>query len=186
AVAAWAATIVLDGEIGDWAGIAPLGSDPVGDSGGSASTDIVALFTTADAVDFFVRIDVQPTAVSGAGADLALIKTVSNSTPNVGDQITFTVTLTNSGPDTATGVQVTDLLPAGLTYVSATPSQGTCNNVTGLWSVGTVAAGTPQTLGLVATVVSPVARTNIATISGSGVFDANGANNQASATVTPQ
>ena len=57
--------------------------------------------------------------------DLALTKTVNDPTPNVGDSVTFTVTFTNNGPDTATGVQVTDLLPAGLTFVSATPSQGT-------------------------------------------------------------
>ena len=58
-------------------------------------------------------------------ADLALGKTVSDARPNVGDTVTFTVTLTNLGPDPATGVQVTDLLPAGLTFASATPSQGT-------------------------------------------------------------
>ena len=45
-----------------------------------------------------------------------MTKTVSDATPNVGDQITFTVTLSNQGPDAATGVQVTDLLPAGLTF----------------------------------------------------------------------
>src|SRR5262249_26243764 len=78
-------------------------------------------------------------------ADLSVSKTVSNPTPNVGDPITFTVTLSDLGPDAATNVQLTDLLPAGLTFVSATPSQGTYLPGTGLWDVGTVIAGTPQT-----------------------------------------
>ncbi|NBP89272.1 MAG: DUF11 domain-containing protein, partial [Planctomycetia bacterium] len=48
-------------------------------------------------------------------ADLEVIKTVDNPTPNVGDTITFTVTVTNNGPDTATGVEITDTFPtAGL------------------------------------------------------------------------
>src|SRR5437667_259922 len=56
-------------------------------------------------------------------ADLAVTKTVNNAAPNVGDTITFTVNLSASGPNTAAMVQVTDLLPAGLTFVSAAPSQ---------------------------------------------------------------
>ena len=39
---------------------------------------------------------------------------MSNPAPNVGDTITYTVTLRNNGPDPATGVQVRDLLPAGV------------------------------------------------------------------------
>src|SRR6185369_14699202 len=66
-------------------------------------------------------------------ADLSVLKTVDNPTPNVGDQVVYTITLTNAGPDDATGVQVTDLLPAGLTYVSSNPSQGAYDNVSGLW-----------------------------------------------------
>src|SRR5262249_10754501 len=74
-------------------------------------------------------------------ADLALTKSVSNARPNVGDTITFTVTLSNKGPDAATGVAVTDLLPGGLTFVSATPGQGVYSGSTGLWTVGTLANG---------------------------------------------
>ena len=119
-------------------------------------------------------------------ADLSVTKTVSDATPNVGDQITFTVTLSNQGADTATGVQVTDLLPAGLTFVSATPSQGTYNNVSGVWTVGTVSSGVPQTLSITALVVSPAAQTNTGTISDADQFDPNTANNTAGATETPQ
>ncbi len=43
-------------------------------------------------------------------ADLPLSKTVSNPTPNVGNTISYTVTLTDNGPDAATNAQVTDLL----------------------------------------------------------------------------
>ena len=121
-----------------------------------------------------------------AQADLALTKSVSNAAPNVGDTITFTITLTNNGPTaTATGVTVIDLLPAGLTFVSATPSQGSYNSATGVWTAGTITTAAPLTLSIVATVVGPSAMTNTATISASDQFDPVTANNSASVTVTP-
>ncbi len=119
-------------------------------------------------------------------ADLSVTKTVSDATPNVGDQITFTVTLSNQGPDDATGVQMTDLLPAGLTFVSATPGQGTYTSATGLWDVGALANGAQTVLTITATVVSPAAQTNTGTISDADQFDPTTANNSASATETPQ
>ncbi len=119
-------------------------------------------------------------------ADLALTKTVNNPAPNVGNTISYTVTLTDNGPDAATNAQVTDLLPAGVTFVSATPSQGTYVPGTGLWTVGTVNVGSPQTLVIQATIASASQSTNTATISHSDQFDPNTANNTASATVTPQ
>jgi uncharacterized repeat protein (TIGR01451 family) len=57
-------------------------------------------------------------------AGLALAKTVSNSAPNVGETVTFTVSLSNHGPHAASHVTVADPLPSGLTLVSATPSRG--------------------------------------------------------------
>ena len=119
-------------------------------------------------------------------ADLELAKSVSDPTPNVGDTTSYTVTLTDNGPDAATNAQVTDLLPAGLSFVSAAPSQGTYNPATGLWSVGTVNVGSPATLVVQATVTSPSPQTNTATITHSDQFDPNTANNTASVTQTPQ
>jgi uncharacterized repeat protein (TIGR01451 family) len=51
-------------------------------------------------------------------ADLEIQKTVDNAAPTPGETVVFTLTATNQGPSGATGVAVTDTLPAGLTYVS--------------------------------------------------------------------
>src|SRR5262249_30205631 len=109
-------------------------------------------------------------------ADLQVNKTVDDPRPNVGQTITFTVTLINNGPSVATGVTVTDVLPSGLHFVSDTPSLGTYDPATGLWTPGTVAVGT-QTLQITATVVSPGEETNTAAISSSDQFDPDPGNN---------
>jgi uncharacterized repeat protein (TIGR01451 family) len=119
-------------------------------------------------------------------ADLALTKTVSDPAPNVGDTISYTITLADNGPDPATHVTVSDLLPAGVSFVSDTPSQGSYNPATGVWGVGAVDRSKAQTLTITARVVSPHATTNTATISHSDQFDPDKGNNTASATETPQ
>ncbi|MCO6488321.1 MAG: gliding motility-associated C-terminal domain-containing protein [Phaeodactylibacter sp.] len=50
----------------------------------------------------------------------------------LGDNVTFTVVLSNQGPDAATGVVVTDRLPGGYTYASGTASQGAYDSSTGI------------------------------------------------------
>jgi len=79
-------------------------------------------------------------------ADLQLTKVVSNSLPLENRNVDYTVTVTNTGPTDASGVEVTDLLPAGVSYVSDTPSQGSYVNSTGIWSVGNIANGSTATL----------------------------------------
>jgi uncharacterized repeat protein (TIGR01451 family) len=107
-----------------------------------------------------------------ASADLSLTKTVNNSTPNIGARVVFTITLNNTGPDSATGVQVKDLLPAGLTFVSSVPSQGTYTSGTGIWNVGTVGVGSPSaTLTITATVATTGAKLNTAEVTVSGTPD---------------
>lgn len=125
-------------------------------------------------------------SVNGQSADLSVTKTVDNATPNVGDDVTFTVTVHNSGPSDATNVALTDALPPSLSLVSATPSQGTYDDATGVWTVGTLTAVGPTssaTLTIVATVTEAGAAANTATVSAADQPDPNTANNSASASV---
>ena len=75
------------------------------------------------------------------GADLKITKAVSNAAPHVGDEVTFTITVYNDGPETATNVRVKDPLPQGATLVS-TSGTGTYDAATGIWSFGTISGGT--------------------------------------------
>ena len=54
--------------------------------------------------------------------------------------VTLTTGVVNNGPNDATGVEITDLLPAGLTFQSANIGAGTYNELTGRWSVGDLPA----------------------------------------------
>jgi uncharacterized repeat protein (TIGR01451 family) len=83
--------------------------------------------------------------------DLEITKTVSPASVSSGDTATYTITVTNNGPDNATGVEVTDQLPAGVTYSSDTPSQGSYNSSMGMWTVGNLAIGASATLTIVVT-----------------------------------
>src|SRR5206468_4081072 len=119
-------------------------------------------------------------------ADLQLVQAVINPRPNVGDGATFTIILTNHGPVDATGMQVTDLLPAGLSPFNIVASQGVYIASTGAWTVGTVTTTAPQSLTIQARVLSPGPKTNTAGISQTDQFDLNTANNTASISVNPQ
>src|SRR5262249_29984882 len=92
------------------------------------------------------------------------------------------------GPNIAHQVTLTDVLPSGLLFVSAVPSQGTYSRLTGIWNVGTVAVGAAnaETLRISARVAVPAARTNDASVTSSAELDPDTTNNQDSATVTPQ
>ncbi|CEA12628.1 Ig-like domain-containing protein [Methanobacterium formicicum] len=96
-------------------------------------------------------------------ANVAL--TQSASTPvNVGDTVTYTVTATNNGPNTATGILISDIIPAGLSGVTVTPSVGTYYN--GVWTIPTLANSASATLritGIATAAMAGLTTTNTAT-----------------------
>jgi hypothetical protein len=77
----------------------------------------------------------------------------------------------NAGPEQATGVQVTDLLPAGLSFVSATASQGSYVSSSGVWTVGSINSGANATLTITATILNSGSKINTARLTAADQFD---------------
>jgi uncharacterized repeat protein (TIGR01451 family) len=115
-----------------------------------------------------------------ATADIGVGKAMSPLTPAVGQQVTFTVTATNHGPSPATGAVITDQLPAGVTFVSATASQGTYDAGSGAWTLGNLAASRSALLSVTALVTLDGQFTNTASRTAGNEPDPNPANDSAS------
>jgi uncharacterized repeat protein (TIGR01451 family) len=124
-----------------------------------------------------------PSFVQFLSADLAIVKTASPGTITPGGNLTYALAVTNQGPDPAVNVRASDPLPAGLTFVSASPGCSAAGaDVT--CAVASLAAGASQTFTVTARVASSVTGrvTNTATVT-SDTPDPNQANNTATATV---
>jgi len=125
-------------------------------------------------VGTFMRADLYLTQAPANFADLSLAKTVSNATPASGNAISYTLSVTNSAssPSAASGVTVRDLLPMGVTFVSAT-GFGSYDSATGIWTVGSIPVGTTRTLTINVTITAGLGTTiqNDAEISASSITD---------------
>ena len=111
-------------------------------------------------------------------ADLEAVKLVSNAAPHKNDKVTWTIIVTNNGPDSAMNITVVDKLPAGMAYVSD-DSNGAYNVNTGIWTVGDLANGESAVLNIV-TLVNATNATIINSVEAtSDTYDPNDENNKA-------
>lgn len=88
-------------------------------------------------------------------ADLSISKSASNNQPLTGSDVTYTITVSNGGPDDAANVTVTDTIPAGMSFVSCSATNGgTCGGAGSNRTVtyASVAANTSETITITATV----------------------------------
>jgi uncharacterized repeat protein (TIGR01451 family) len=102
----------------------------------------------------------------GAQADMSIQKTGPIGRQPTGRDMTYTISVTNSGPDPAGGVIVTDTLPPSVTFVSATPSQGLCAQDSGVVTceLGTLGIGATATIDIVVTPTQAGTITNTASV----------------------
>jgi len=102
------------------------------------------------------------------GADLSLTSADSPDPVVVGQPLAYTLTVRNNGPDSATGVTVTDFLPNNVSLVSATPSQGSCSGpITVSCALGNLANGATATVTIAVRPAAAGALSNTASVTGS-------------------
>jgi uncharacterized repeat protein (TIGR01451 family) len=123
------------------------------------------------------------TCVEQSVIDLAVTKSGSPNPDTLPGNITWTMVVTNHGPDAATGVKIADPMPAGNTYVSSTTTKGTCTGGALLQcSIGNMAVGESVVITLITTPSVAGTVTNTVTVVGNEQ-ETNYANNIASASV---
>lgn len=117
-------------------------------------------------------------------ADLSIAASASPNPAVVGELLTYTLTVANAGPSNAPSVVVTDTLPAGVTFASASATQGTVNESGGVVTanLGTLNSGASATVTVRVTPNSSGAKVNTASVT-SAATDLNLANNSATTSV---
>jgi|GEM_PF-2966893 len=128
---------------------------------------------TAQNEDNSLRSSVTTKTKVLAQAAVVVDNSVNVTTQNVGQNIVYTLTATNGGPENATNIKITDILPAGLTFVSAV---GDGSYSAGVWTINQINAFTSAVIHITATVTSAVAGTtvnNTATLSQLDQYDSN-------------
>ena len=120
-----------------------------------------------------------------SGADLAVTKGGAPDPIIEGDNLTYTLNVTNSGPSGATNVTLTDPLPTGVTFVSATSAQGSCSNASGTvtCNLGSMASAAQVAVTIVGRPTGAASLSNTASVTATE-SDPNPANNSATATGT--
>jgi len=176
-----------------------VGTPPDGSALTNTFADTAGAFLVAGTgLRFIARADRAPDSNYGSDynvaqtcrADLAITKMDSPDPAHVGQNLTYTIVVTNNGPDKAVGVSVTDQLPKNAGYGSTTTTQGSCtlkpSKTAVVCTVGTMASGASVTISLVVKPTSKGTITNTATATLTSPTDPNTANNTATATTTVQ
>jgi uncharacterized repeat protein (TIGR01451 family) len=124
-------------------------------------------------------------AAAASAADLSVTKTADAASGVAGQDLTYTITVHNNGPDPASNVQVTDLLPSNLNLSSiSVGGAGSCSALTTNPSctIPTLANGDTQSVTVVGTPLRSGPLTNGASAS-SPTADLDTSNNTASVTL---
>ncbi|TVZ23440.1 gliding motility-associated-like protein [Dokdonia sp. Hel_I_63] len=118
-------------------------------------------------------------------SDLTILKTVNNALPQLNTEVVYTITVTNIGDTDFTDVEVQEILPSGLQFISAVTDSGTFDNAAGTWIIPEVMASATVVLEITAVVLEDGDYLNIATITQSSPTDSDLTNNVSQVDIAP-
>ena len=178
------------GDLTNYAQIISLGNMLTGNQ---AIVDIYAPILNTTGQDIFnsvtVASDEHPegntsnTSIHVNIADIEIIKTVNNTSPNYGDKITYTITVRNNGPDNSTNIRVSEVLADNLKFISADASKGHYDLTNSIWAVGNLTNNETARLVITVKIVKTGFIQNNVSVNGTG-YDPNLTNNNATVNIT--
>lgn len=188
-------TADFSGNIGDnFVGISNL-SIPEGVSNCTfavaVTSDIIGSYLNND--DNFsdqVNIDTSQTSATleviedTSNVDIEVTKTVFPEEVALGEQVEFTITITNIGTTLATEIEISELLPNGYIFESYSVNSGVYDETTGLWEIEELDSNESVVLTINAIVISSSDLLNTATLISTNEIDRDDSNNESSASVS--
>lgn len=127
-----------------------------------------------------MRMEEVAVASSVICSDLEVEKTVSNLNPFIGDEIVFTITVTNTGQDEFSEIEVDEVIQSGFTYVEDEATHGSYDVVSGIWTIENLEAGGTAVLLITVTVNATGDYSNVASIVPNGTIDDTDPDNNSS------
>ncbi|KZX12102.1 beta strand repeat-containing protein [Methanobrevibacter filiformis] len=151
------------------------------------STGIINVVAAFDGNDKYVGAVNSTTFIVNNNVNISIVKIASinginnSAKGHVGDTVIYTINVVNNGVIDATGVLVTEIIDSTkLKFNKASVTQGSYNNINGLWTIGGIVAGETVTLTINATIIAIGNISNSANVSASG----NNTNSNNSSSVT--
>ncbi|MCX2679307.1 Ig-like domain-containing protein [Galbibacter sp. EGI 63066] len=146
--------------------------------------DVIATATDANGNTANDDTTDELTIESPPASDITITKTVDNTNPLVGDNIEFSITVSNNGNTEFTDIIVDERIQTGFSYVNHSASIGTYNPSNSTWTINELVANETATLNIRVEVNPTGSHTNVASIRTSTPKDANDGNNSSEVTIT--
>lgn len=120
----------------------------------------------------------------GSDVDIDVQKNVTPLEAHIGDYVTFQIIVTNLGTTQGNAIEILDMFPEGMAFISATTSAGDFNSTSFIWSINALDSNQSETLTIVAQVLSNTNLLNVAALSSLEQPDRDNTNNRDDAEVT--